>query len=115
MENFVFGVGAVSRAMSFTLKSIAQYQLLWGFGFGFFISTLVHGFLISDSPGHLSTILFQNRAESFEKINAIKRKANGTYNVSFSDFIKIVDRTRFVFSLALLVFMSTIFLALIKF
>jgi len=113
MNNFIFGVDAVLFSMSTIIKSLIRYPLFWGFAVGFLVSTLVHGFLISGNPKHVPVILFNENSASFQKLH--KQKKNGLYTNSYSDFLKIAERVKLVFSLAFLLFASIVLLALLKF
>ncbi|MFH1537076.1 MAG: hypothetical protein ABID45_03750 [Patescibacteria group bacterium] len=115
MENLIFGIQAISKGMSFTIKSILQYQLFWGFAIGFLVSTLVHGFLISDNYKHIPIILFRNRAHSFQKIHKKQGEKGHAFTASFDTFIKTVNKVRFVFALSFLLFMIIVLLALLRF
>ncbi len=115
VENLIFGTGAIARGLSFTIKNIMQYQLFWGFALGFLISTLVHGFLVSDNPKQIPTMLFHNNTNGFLQINQSQRNPDGTYTVSFSKFIKMADKVRFLFGFAFFIFFIIILVALLKF
>lgn len=115
MENFFLGTQAILRGLSFFMKSVFQYPLFWGFGFGFLVSTLVHGFLVTSSPRNLPTLLFRDKAVSFQKIQAASRTEDGTYTASFSSFTKTIDIVRFIFSLSFFLFTLIILISLLKF
>lgn len=113
MNNFVFGIQALARGLSQTITIIASYQLFWGFAFGFFVSTVVHIFLITDSPRHLPAMLLMDKGKSFEKIH--KATSSGTYQVSYSQFSKMVDKVKIVFGLAVVLFFFIIIVSLFKY
>lgn len=101
MENFIFGIGAIARSISFGIKAIIQNQLFWGFAIGFLVSTLIHSFLISDKLKNICTSWINK-----------KKKNNGTPLVSFKGWI---NKTKFIFTLALFLFMVVVLMALLMF
>ena len=103
MDNFIFGMQAVLNGTLVSVKQITQYQLFWGFSIGFLVSTIVHGFLISESPRQIPTILFQDKAVSFEKIHP--RKEDESFSSSFFLFSKTADKVKISFLLAALLFL----------
>ena len=115
MENFFLGTQAILQGLSFFIKSVSRYPLFWGFGFGFLISTLVHGFLITNSPRSLPTILFKDKAIGFEKIRADSRTKDGTYTSSFSAFIQTANLIRFFFTLSFFLFTLIILISILRF
>lgn len=114
MDNFIFGAQSIMTGLNSFVKSIMDYQLFWGFGFGFLISTFVHGFLTTGSARDIPSILFQDKAKSFEKVHARHRKEDGTYTRSFMDFMQLADVTKFLFSLSFFMFSLMILLSLIS-
>jgi len=77
-----------------------QYQLFWGFAVGFLVSTLAHGFLVSDKLKRVCTIWFD------------KKKNDDSRRVFFGSFANIV---KFIFALSLLLFMVIVLIALLRF
>jgi len=112
MTNFFYGIQANLYSLSITVKNATQYQLLWGFALGFFASTLVHAFLITENPAHLPVMLFNSKSQSFLKIN--KPNESGSFQVSYQKFSQTVDKVKFVFAVAVVFFLFIIFLALLK-
>lgn len=98
MENFFFGIQALLVGMIDVLRGITRFQLFWGFTLGFLVSTLVHAFLIANSVKELPTMVFDDKAISFEKIHA--REMNAPYIQSYTTYSKNVDKLKFVFYLA---------------
>ncbi|MDP3970211.1 MAG: hypothetical protein Q8P90_00765 [bacterium] len=113
MENFILGIQANARELSLMLKYFARFELFWGFAIGFFVSTIAHGFIISDNPKHIPTILFSDNAVSFEKL--YKKDKEGSYLSSYSTFVKIVDKVKFIFSLSIFLFVFIVFISLIRY
>ncbi|OGY85754.1 MAG: hypothetical protein A2233_02845 [Candidatus Kerfeldbacteria bacterium RIFOXYA2_FULL_38_24] len=113
MNNFILGIVAIVHGISNNVNQLVKFQLFWGFALGFFISTLVHAFLITDNPKHLPAMIFYDQSKSFEKISS--RSKNGTYEVSFKRFVVTVNKVKFVFALSFALFILIIFLALLKY
>lgn len=113
MENFVYGIQSITQGLSTTITIIGSYQLFWGFAVGFFISTLVHMFLITDNPRHVPAMLMYDKGTSFQKVNAMTEE--GMYKVSYTQFAKTVDKVKFVFGLALTLFFVIIIISLFKY
>lgn len=87
---------------------MAEYQLFWGFAIGFLVATMVYGFLITDHPSQVPSVLFQDKSKSFEKF--YKRQDGGHYIKSFYDFSKKADRVKIAFwSAAIFTFILIIF------
>ncbi len=108
MQNLIYGVKAVLGHGFSMAGQVTQYELFWGFALGFLVSTLVHGFLITD-PKMVSTILLNDRAKSFEKLNA--RSDGGSYTASYAEFSKKADNVKFLFGLAALIVMLLVLAA----
>ncbi len=98
MNNFFLGIKAIENNAVLMFKQLAEYQLFWGFAIGFLVATLVYGFLITDRPGQVPAVLFQDKSKSFEKF--YKRKDGKSYTKSFYDFSKKADRVKVSFWLA---------------
>jgi hypothetical protein len=113
MNNFIFGVDAVLSSLSGVLKVFIANPWFWGFSIGLLISTLVHGFILSANPKQVPIILFNSKADSFQKIHAPQK--NGSYQVSYSEFAKIAEEVKLVFSLSLFLFLSIVLAALVIF
>lgn len=113
MDNFVYGIQSIARGLSTTIALLGSYQLFWGFAIGFFVSTLVHIFLITDNPRHIPAMLFYDKGTSFQKIHSMSPE--GVYKVSYSQFVKTVDKVKFVFGLAIMLFFVIIIITLFKY
>lgn len=95
------------------LLLILHYELFWGFAVGFLVSTVVHGFLITDSPRAVLTILLHDKAKSFTKLHKIGD--NGQYNDSFCTFSAQTRKMKTVFAITGALFLFLIILALLTF
>jgi len=111
MENFRLGIEAAAYNLSSLLHTIIQYQLFWGFAIGFLVSTLVHAFLMSDHPSHVPYILTHGTDESFEKIYG-QEGDKDTHH--YAIFTKMAGSIKWIFSFAILLFMTIILVALVR-
>lgn len=95
MDNFLQGLKAIGTGAFLMLKEIFHYELFWGFALGFFIASIVYGFLVTDSPKHVPLMLFHDKSVSFEKIH--ERAEGSAYTSSFYDFSKKADQVKKIF------------------
>lgn len=98
MSNFIEGIVALLLGLRGTLVRVADYPLFWGFATGFLTSTLVHAFLMTDSPRQVPTVLFNDKSVSFEKLYA--RRKDGTYGKSYTEFSRAASQTKLFFAIA---------------
>lgn len=115
MDNFFFGIVAVMRGGSFVLENILEYQLLWGFGLGFLVAALVHALLYGNSPRNFSDLLFKDKAIAFQKMAKAKRKKDGTYVGSYSEFKQTCSSVRVIFVMSVFIFLVIVLISIIKF
>lgn len=111
MDNFFLGLRAVLLGSKDMLSRVTAYPLFWGFAMGFFTSTLVHAFLIMDSPRQVSSVLFNDKATSFQRLYPPGK--DGSFTKSYSDFSRMADRVKIAFLSALLCGMSILLIALL--
>jgi len=111
MDNFFFGLQAVSSGGIDLLHRITAYKMFWGFALGFLVSTLLHGFLLTDNPKDLPDMLLKDKATSFQKIYPQDEK--NVYHQSFQSYIQKVDKIKFVFATAALLFILIALLVLL--
>ena len=95
MDNFFLGIQAIFTGLFLVVKQVTYYPVFWGFAMGFFIASVVYGFLITDSPKHVPMMLFSDKSVSFEKIYS--RQEGSSYTSSFYDFSKKADQLKKVF------------------
>lgn len=112
MENFIKGLQAIFGEAGNTLSAVTDYPLFWGFAVGFFTSTIVHAFLMTDHPQQVSTVLFQEKAKGFETL--YPAKPNGTFTKSYSDYSKMADRVKTLFLIATFILTLLIFIAILR-
>ena len=112
MENFILGIQSVTTGMGQSIKGVGQYSIFWGFAFGFLVSTLMHGFLMTENPRDVPTMLLRSSANSFEKIH--KKGENGSYEMSYNTFVKTANNVKFIFGLSFLLFVLIILVAMFR-
>jgi hypothetical protein len=113
MENFILGIQAIARGLSTLLQYTARHDLFWGFAIGFFVSTLVHALIITENPRKIPSILAKPASESFAEL--VEKDPKGTYRQSYARFRNAVQRTKFLFSLATVLFFIVVLAALLRY
>lgn len=113
MDNFIYGLQAVGHSIPLTLAIIVRNQLIWGFSLGFFVSTVIHVLIIANNPRQITAILTTNPAQSFHVLTP--RQADGTYKMSYANFLKEHNRIRSALYIAIFVFIFVIILAMFKY
>lgn len=113
MDNFFFGFQAVVSESIDLIRRITAYKLFWGFSLGFLVSTILHGFLLTDHPKQLATMLLKDKAVSYQKLHTQdgSQKYKGE---SFQAYMKRVDKIKLVFLLAVILFVLLILFALLS-
>lgn len=113
MENFIFGLQNIAYNISNTIFAIMRQHLVWGFAIGFGISTMVHLFLMTENPRHIPTILFHKQAKSFSQL--APRDANGSFQISYTQFQAEYNKTKTLFYLTLCAFLGVVIIALLRY
>lgn len=112
MENFIFGVQALGLSIRMTVIALINHPLMWGFGFGFLTSTIIHLFITTDVPRAIPLMMTRGVAESFQKI--APRDEKGAYELSYTAFQKEHSRVRIAFYSAFLAFLVVIGITLLR-
>jgi len=113
MNNFVLGMRALFESAGLLFSQVTKYQVFWGFLIGFLASTIVYGFLITDHPKQVASVLFEDKAKSFERL--YKREENKSFNRSFYDFSRKADRLKAAFLLVVLTLILLILITITTF
>ena len=112
MDNFFYGLQALSVSLLETIRRAFAYQLFWGFVCGFGVSTIVHAYLFSDNPKAFASMVFQDKAKSFQKTYA--KSETNKYTVSFSDYVKKVTKIKSSILISLILILIGIIFILIS-
>ena len=112
MDNFFFGLQAVLSGMIDLLRSVADYPLFWGFALGFLISTLIHGFLLSEHPSDLTPMLFHDNVKGYATVSDENRKH--MYPHSFEQYEQRANKLKSVFALAGIIIAFLLLLVLLS-
>lgn len=112
MENFIYGLQSTGEAIRLTTLALIHHPIMWGFGFGFLVSTFIHLFIITDIPRTIPTMVTNSAAESFQKI--VRKDEGGSYAPSYTAFQKEHARVRIAFYLVVTAFLGVTALALLK-
>lgn len=113
MNNFVLGMRAVFESVLLLLEQTTKYQVFWGFLIGFFVSTVFYGFLVTDRPRQVPSVLFEDKAKSFQRL--YNRQDGQSYHRSFYEFSQRADRLKAVFLLAVLFLILLILITITTF
>jgi len=95
MTNFFYGIIALTKDMRLFIMDMLYNKSLVGFITGIIVATLITGLIITKNPKHIPLILRYSTSESFQKI--AKRDRNGTYQLAFTNFVKMYTQTRTLF------------------
>lgn len=110
MENFIFGIVAISKDLGLFFSSVFGNTGVMSFFAGFFVAILMTGFVLTKNPRHIPIILRNTSYESFRRL--APRDKKGTYKVAYSDFVKTYNRIRAVSFVAIACFaIMVIFIA----
>ncbi|MFH1946703.1 MAG: hypothetical protein ABIJ23_00885 [Candidatus Magasanikbacteria bacterium] len=101
-DNFLFGIKAINYDIKIFMLDLLQNKILLGFIFGLLITALTAGFILTKNPKNIPIILRYSSMEAFEKIS--KRDKNGTYQLAFTNFLKIYTQTRTLLLITLISF-----------
>lgn len=112
MENFILGVQALALSIRATLLALLFHPLMWGFGFGFLVSTFIHLFIVTDVPHAIPLMVTKGAPESFRRI--ARRDEKGAYLQSYTTFQKEHSHVRVAFYLALNTLLLVVLLALLR-
>lgn len=112
MDNFLFGLQALASTIHITIIALINHPLVWGFGIGFLISTVIHMLIITDVPHAIPFMVVSGPAESFLKI--APRDAKGAFQLSYTAFEKEHLRVRIAFYLALVAFLFVVGISLLR-
>lgn len=112
MDNFFFGLQAVTVGVIDLLRRMTAYELFWGFSLGFLSSTIIHAFLLSAHPKQIPSMLLQDQAISFQKI--YKPNARHVYKESFETHVTTVNKIKFIFALSGILIAFLILLVLLS-
>ena len=113
MSNLIFGLQSGTRSLSILIRSLIEYQLFWGFILGFLVSTGVYGFIITENPKQMATMLLYDQSKSFEKMYT--KSASGAYTVSYMAHARTVNRLKFITMLFGVTFIIMVTIALLRY
>lgn len=106
MNNFFQGIVAITNDIRLFIGDIIHNKLVLGFLGGIVVASLVVGFVLTKNPKNIPIMLRYSMTESFDRIS--RRDKNGTYQLAFSNFIKIYSQVRILFLIAFISFCTVI-------
>lgn len=113
MDNFIYGLQNIAHYINYNIILLFRHQLVWGFLFGFIVSTTIHLFIFFENPRHLPKILTKSAASSFHAIAPKNEK--GTYLIPYSKFKREYHRIQIMFYLTVLAFLLVVVVALLRY
>lgn len=113
VDNFFYGLQAVLIGTVDTVRVAASYPLLIGFAVGFLTASVVHSLLNADHIAHVPSMLLRDASTSFQKVHPAS--ADGTYQHSYTDYVKNVSRMKSVFYLSGIVLIAILMSATLFF
>lgn len=111
MNNFLFGLKNVWNNLTITGSTLAANKIVWGFALGFFASTVIHLFVMSEHPSRIAPILTKSPEESYKKVNP--PDPEHTLYKTFEHFLKEYRQVRIAALLAVIVLVAMVGLAVI--
>lgn len=111
MDNFLGGFHAVVLGMIDLVSQVMDYPVFTGFVLGFITSTFAHAILFADHARDLPKMLLESGAKSFEQLNAPQQ--DGTYGVSYTRYLRTVNRTKILVVLAVGAVLVLVLLAIV--
>ncbi len=108
MPVFFNAISAIANDISVELTSLIHNQFVIGFVVGLLMALLISALIITERPIDYPLLLFYNKSKGFEKM--AKQDDDGTYNDSYSRFIKMYYHAR----LSLFFFVSLFFVVVIS-
>ena len=111
MSNFQYGITAMSKEVALFLSTLVHNELVSGFLFGMILTLVIVGFILTKNPLHIPKILRYSELESFQQI--AQRDAKGTYQMSYTEFIRMHSVIRAVFLIAFALFCAMIIVILL--
>jgi hypothetical protein len=112
MDNFLYGLEAVLSNSWRSMLQLTQYQLFWGFAIGFFMSTMVHAFLATDSPKQAATMVFQKKENSYQTIHQKEVPVEETAH--FDTHSRQVDQMRSHAAVSCLLIINALFFTFLQ-
>ena len=106
IKNFMFGLKAILSEMGVFLSALFYNKMLISFLSGIVVAFLVTGFVLTKNPRHIPIILRHSSVESFQRI--ANRQTNGTYEMSYSDFVAIYTKTKTLFAVSFVAFCTVL-------
>ena len=110
-DNFYMAVQAAAQTISLHFSILIAHPFFWGFCAGFLIAAIVSVLIITNNPIHVCTILLhKDPRKSFSKISKKKKQP-----IDFRDFQVIHTLVRFLFLIAVLLFLMIVLISLVVF
>lgn len=101
-ENFTEGIMAIANEIQIFLGTLLHNKTLVGFIIGMLLAILIAGFIITKNPKNIPIILRYSPMDGFQKIAS--RDTSGTYQLAYSNYIKMYTQIRMLFGIGFISF-----------
>ncbi|PIR73929.1 MAG: hypothetical protein COU35_05135 [Candidatus Magasanikbacteria bacterium CG10_big_fil_rev_8_21_14_0_10_47_10] len=105
-SNFSWAIISISADLKFFFTNVLGSINIVSFLFGFLISVLVIGFIITGNPRYLPIVLRYSLFDSFNKIATCDK--TGVFQEPYSKFVKVYTRIRFFFLSTIILFVAIV-------
>lgn len=109
VDNFFFGMQAVSASVVDTLRVTSRYPMFIGFIIGFGAASIIHAMLTAEHVKHIPSMVLHDPSVSFQKM--YPAGSDGTFTHSYTDYAKNVERMKTIFYSSTLLIILLLMLA----
>ncbi|MCB9798941.1 hypothetical protein H6758_04420 [Candidatus Nomurabacteria bacterium] len=106
MDNFIQGIIAISADLKEFFVYLAFNRVFLSFASGAIISILIVGLILTKNPKDIPVILRYDSTQGFQRISA--RTESGTFEHSYSRFVKLHAQIRILALIAMITFFVAI-------
>lgn len=111
-QNFISGIVALSSDTQLFFSKVFAHSLFTGFLSGCIITIIIVGFILSEDPQHIPTMLRHSCPEGFKKIQT--KNHMSVCVLSYTKYEKIYLRVRVLFFGSMLAFCVMVTTILLK-
>lgn len=114
MDSILFWFENIGSNILSTARLLVHHPIVWGFGIGFGVSTLIHVLIISDKVAHIGPILTKSSQDSYAYLHG-STESNGSPALPFERFKKQYHHIRIGVLSVVLVALLIIIFALVRY
>lgn len=112
MENFIEGLAAIFLEIKEFFIALAFNKSFMGFAAGAVITVLITGLVLTKNPKQIPTILRYDSMQGFQRLS--QRSENGTFEHSYSGYVKLHAQIRLLAMIAIIAFFIMITAIVLK-